>query len=50
VLHEADLDGNCENCGLLIGFHGTHTTEECVQALKKALTDALHKLGLRTER
>jgi hypothetical protein len=42
--HEADLDGNCENCGRPIGFHGTHTTEQCVEALKgdfKTATTAL---------
>lgn len=43
--HEADLDGNCENCGRPIGFHGTHTTEQCVEALKgdfKTATEALY--------
>jgi hypothetical protein len=40
MTHEADLDGRCEGCGLLIGFHGTHTPEECARDLKAALGDA----------
>jgi hypothetical protein len=35
--HEADLDGRCENCGVLIGFHGTHSDEDCVRSLRAAL-------------
>jgi hypothetical protein len=40
MTHEADLDGRCENCGLLIGFHGTHETDDCVVGLKGALFEA----------
>jgi hypothetical protein len=37
MTHEADLDGRCENCGMLIGFHGTHASDaECVRDLKEA--------------
>jgi hypothetical protein len=39
--HEADLDGRCERCGLLIGFHGTHTDDQCIDALKTAYEDAI---------
>jgi hypothetical protein len=37
VSHDADLDGRCERCGTLIGFHGSHTDDECIDALKAAL-------------
>lgn len=38
MTHEADLDGRCENCGVLIGFHGTHASDaDCVRELKIAL-------------
>jgi hypothetical protein len=37
VQYDADLDGNCENCGLLIGFNGTHTLVDCVRELKEKL-------------
>lgn len=46
--HEADLDGNCENCGLLIGFHGTHEMGDCVRELKACvvgLRDRVVELG-----
>jgi hypothetical protein len=41
VIHDADLDGRCERCGLLIGFHATHTDEQCIDGLKSALKTAV---------
>jgi hypothetical protein len=35
--HQADLDGNCERCGLAVGFSGTHTDDGCIDALAGAV-------------
>ena len=45
MTHEADLDGRCENCGMLIGFHGTHASDaDCVRDLKEAHAIALEAI------
>ena len=36
--HQADLDGNCERCGLAIGFSGVHTDRDCIDALIVAVS------------
>jgi hypothetical protein len=46
MTHESDLDGNCENCGLAIGFSKTHTDEDCVRELKLALAAAEARLAV----
>lgn len=35
AVHEPDLDGNCESCGLLIGFSHTHLSADCIRELKE---------------
>lgn len=43
-MYEADLDGRCENCGMLIGFTQAHEIEDCVAALK-VLVERAQKLA-----
>ena len=40
MTHGADPGGRCERCGLLIGLHGSHTDDQCIDALKAALGGA----------
>ncbi len=44
--YDADLDGRCTSCGMVVGFHGSHENDAaCVEALKsahKTATDGLY--------
>lgn len=50
MTHEADLDGRCENCGMLIGFHGTHASKASEALVQKERDEYLKECALLKQR